>query len=68
MGKGESFENRDGVDSTITTIDREASSSTSRVEGHYGVDGDIDILDFESLEHNLDHLFSVSLGLTGSLC
>jgi len=67
MGKGESFDNRDGVDNTITTIDREASSSTSGVEAHYGVDGDVDILDFESLEHDLDQLFSVGLGYTGSL-
>jgi hypothetical protein len=65
--EGESFEDGDGMGNTITGVGDETGGSTGRVEGHDGLDGDIDVLDLEGLEHDLDHLLSVGLGVTGGL-
>jgi len=65
--EGESFEDGDGMGNTITRVGNETGGSTGGVEGHDGLDGDIDVLDLEGFEHDLDHLLSVSLGLSGSL-
>jgi hypothetical protein len=63
--EGESLEDGDDMGNTITGVGDETGSSTGRVERQNGLDGDIDILDLESLEHDLDHLLSVSFGLSG---
>jgi len=63
----ESFEDGDGVGNTITGVGDETGGSTGGVEGHDGLDGNVDVLDLEGLEHDLDHLLSVSLGLSGGL-
>jgi hypothetical protein len=62
--EGESFEDGDGLGKAITGRGDETGGSSGRIEGHNGVDGDIDVLDIEGLEHDLDHLLSVSLGLS----
>ena len=64
--EGESFEDGDGMGNTITRIGDETGGSTSGVEGHDGLDGNVDVLDLEGLEHELDHLSLLALGLRGA--
>merc|ERR1719284_1314492 len=52
---------------TISRVDDETSGSSGRVEGHDSLDGDIEVLDLEGLEHDLSHLLSVLLWLEWGL-
>ena len=67
VGNGEAFEDGDSVRDTIAGVDNETSRASSGVEGHDGLDGNVGVLDLESLKHLSDHLLPVLLGVTGSL-
>jgi len=54
------------VGDTITRVANETGGSSGGVERHNGLEGDVDVLDLESFEHDGDHLFAVGLGVTGS--
>jgi len=56
-----------GVGDTITSVANKTGGSTSSVEGHDGLEGDIGSLNIELFEHDRDHLLTVLLGVTGSL-
>lgn len=64
---GETLKNWDSVGNTISGIDDQTGGSTIGVEGKDGLDGDINTLDLESLEHQLGHLFSVSFWISWGL-
>ena len=64
---GETFEDGDSVGNTITGVANNTGGSTIGVQRHDGLDGNIETIDGELLEHDLGHLLSVSLGVTGSL-
>jgi len=55
------------VGDTITSVANKTGGSTSSVEGHDGLEGNIGTLDLEGLEHDLDHALSVLLGVTWGL-
>jgi len=67
VGDAVTFVNGDSVGNTITSVTNETGGSTSGVEGHNSLEGNIAVLDLELLEHDLDHLLSVGLGVTGGL-
>jgi len=67
VGDAVTFVNGDGVGDTITSVANKTGGSTSSVEGHDGLEGNIGIFNLECLEHDLDHLLTVLLGVTGSL-
>lgn len=64
---GETFEDGNSVGNTITGVANNTGGSTIGVQRHDGLDGNIETIDGELLEHDLGHLLSVSLGVTGSL-
>ena len=57
-----------GVRYTITRIQDDTGGTTRSIQGQNSLDGDIHGGGVEGLEHNLGHLFSVGLGVKGSLC
>ena len=57
----------DSVGNTITSIANETGDSTSGVEGHDSLEGNIAVRNVELLEHDLNHLLSVALGVLGGL-
>ncbi len=57
-----------GVRYTITRIQDDTGGTTRSIQGQNSLDGDIHGGGVEGLEHNLGHLFSVGLGVEGSLC
>jgi len=63
VGNGETLEDGNGVRDTITRVTDETSGSAGGVEGHDGLEGDVNILDLEGLEHDSNHLLSVGLGI-----
>lgn len=67
VGDAVTFVDGNGVGDTITSIANKTGGSTSRVEGHDGLEGDIGSLNLECFEHDRDHLLTVLLGVTGSL-
>ena len=52
---------------TISSVEDDTGGSAGGVEGEDGLDADVHGGDVEGLEHDLGHLFSVSLGVEGSL-
>jgi len=53
------------VSDTIATVDNESSGTSCRVKRHDCLNGDIGVLDIESLKHDGNHLFSILLRVTG---
>lgn len=66
VGKGISIIDGDGVGNTISGIDNDTGGSSGSVKGEDSLDGDIEVGDFESFEHNLGHLLSIFFGVQGS--
>ncbi len=52
---------------TIASVDNEASCTGGRVEGQNILVASAKSVDLEGLKHNLDHLFTVLLGVAGHL-
>lgn len=67
VGDAVTFVDGNGVGDTITSVANKTGGSTSSVEGHDGLEGDIGSLNIELFEHDRDHLLTVLLGVTGSL-
>jgi len=67
VGDVEALEDGDSVGNTVTGVDDKTSGATSGIEGHDGLDGNIDVFDRESLKHDRDHSLSVGLGVARSL-
>lgn len=67
MGNGETFINWNSVSNTISRIANESGGSTVGVEGEDSLDGNVESLNLEGLEHELGHLFSVGLWVSRSL-
>jgi hypothetical protein len=67
VGKGVTFVDGDVVGNTVTSVEDDTGGSAGGVEGEDGLDADVHGGDVEGLEHDLGHLFSVSLGVEGSL-
>ena len=68
VGESETFVNGDGVRDAITRIQDDTGGTTGGVEGQDGLNSDIESGSIECLEHNLGHLFTVSLGVKGGFC
>ena len=62
------FKDGSSVGDSVTRVTNETSRPTGGVEGQYGVVGNIDILNLESLEHYGNHLLTVGLGVFWSFC
>ena len=67
VGNGETFEDGDGVGNTITGINNETSRSSVGIQGHDGLDGNVQVTNLKSFEHLLGHQFSVLFGVSWSL-
>ena len=67
VGDAVTFVDGNGVGDTITSVANKTGGSTSSVEGHDSLEGDIGSLNIELFEHDRDHLLTVLLGVTGSL-
>jgi len=67
VGEGISFVDGDGVGDTISRVEHDTGGTSGGVEGKDGLDGDIEGGGVEGLEHDLDHLLTVGLGVEGSL-
>merc|ERR1712038_1015060 len=67
MGESITFIDGDVVGDTIARVHDHTSGTTRGVEGKDGLDGNIHGGHVEGLEHDLSHLFTVSLWVEGSL-
>merc|ERR1711946_83566 len=67
VGKGVTFIDGDGVGDTITRVQDDTGGTTGSVQGQDSLDGDVHGRAVEGLEHDLGHLFTVGLGVEGSL-
>merc|ERR1712018_228322 len=67
MGKSITLIDGDIVGDTISRVHDHTSGTTGGIEGEDGLDGNIHGGHVEGLEHDLSHLFTVSLGVEGSL-
>merc|ERR1711862_842805 len=67
MGKSITFIDGDVVGDTITRVHDHTGGTTGGIEGEDGLDGNVHGGHVEGLEHDLSHLFTVSLGVEGSL-
>merc|ERR1712153_66287 len=67
MGKGITFIDWDSVGDTISGIHDDTSGTAGSIKGEDSLDGNIHGGHVEGLEHDLSHLFTVSLGVEGSL-
>lgn len=67
MRQGISLVDGDGVGDTITGVDDDTGGSAGGVERKDGLDGNVEGGDVEGLKEDLGHLFSVLLGVHGSL-
>merc|ERR1712241_1428134 len=67
MGKSITLIDGDGVGDTITRVHDNTSGTTRGIQGEDSLDGNIHGGHVEGLEHDLGHLFTVSLGVEGSL-
>merc|ERR1719389_803809 len=67
MGKGITFIDGDVVGDTIARVHDHTSGTTRGIEGEDSLDGNIHSGHVEGLKHDLSHLFTVSLGVEGSL-
>jgi len=61
VGEGITFIDWDVVGDTITSIKDDTSGTTGSVKGENGLDTDVHGWDVEGFEHDLGHLFTVSL-------
>jgi len=66
VGQCETFVDGNSVGYTITGIKDDTGGTTRGVERQDGLDSDVKGRSIESLEHNLGHLLTVSLGVQGS--
>merc|ERR1711990_378745 len=67
MGKGITFIDGDVVRDTISGVHDHTGGTTGGIQGEDSLDGNIHGGHVEGLEHDLSHLFTVSLGVEGSL-
>merc|ERR1711976_129267 len=67
MGKSVTFIDGDVVGDTIARVHDHTSGTTRGIEGKDSLDGNIHGRHVEGLKHDLSHLFTVSLGVEGSL-
>merc|ERR1711993_218849 len=67
MGKSITLIDGDSVGDTITRVHDNTSGTTRGIKGEDSLDGNIHGGHVEGLEHDLGHLFTVSLGVEGSL-
>merc|ERR1712110_167580 len=67
VGESITFIDGDGVGDTIARVHDHTGGTTRGVEGKDSLDGNIHGGHVEGLEHDLSHLFTVSLGVEGSL-
>lgn len=67
VGDGEALEDGDSVGDTIAGVDDETGGTAIGVQGKHSLDGNVETGDLEGLEHDRSHLFSVGLGVAGSL-
>merc|ERR1719309_1356176 len=67
MGKGITFIDGDSVGDTITRVHDDTSGTSRGIKGEDSLDGNIHGGHVEGLKHDLGHLFTVSLGVEGSL-
>ena len=67
MRHGETFVDGDSVGDTVTRVEHDTSCTTGRVKGEDGLNRDVERGRVEGLEHDLGHLFPVSLGVKRSL-
>merc|ERR1739844_503178 len=65
MGKSITFIDGDSVGDTITRVHDDTSGTTRGIQGEDSLDGNIHGGHVEGLEHDLGHLFTVSLGVEG---
>ncbi|KAK3923805.1 Formin-E [Frankliniella fusca] len=61
------FIDGDSVGDTVTGVQDDTGGTTGGVQGEHGLDGDVHGGAVEGLEHDLGHLFTVSLGVKGGL-
>merc|ERR1719476_1112379 len=67
MGKSITLIDGNGMGDTITRVHDNTSGTTRGIQGEDSLDGNIHGGHVEGLEHDLGHLFTVSLGIEGSL-
>ena len=67
VGEGVSLVDGNGVGDTITRVENDTGGTSRGVQGEHSLDGDVHGGGVEGLEHDLCHLFSVGLGVKGSL-
>merc|ERR1711931_538805 len=67
MGKSITLVDGDIVGDTIARVHDHTSGTTRGIEGEDSLDGNIHSWHVEGLKHDLSHLFTVSLGVEGSL-
>merc|ERR1712055_723832 len=67
MGKSVTFIDGNIVGDTITRVHDHTGGTTRGIEGKDSLDGNIHGGHVEGLKHDLSHLFTVSLGVEGSL-
>merc|ERR1712127_337406 len=67
MGKGITFIDGDVVGDTISGVHDHTGGTTGGIQGEDSLDGNTHGGHVEGLEHDLSHLFTVSLGVEGSL-
>jgi len=68
VGKSVTFIDGYSVGDTITRVQNDTSGTTRSVQGQHSLDGHVHSWRVECLEHDLGHLFTVGLGIEGSLC
>merc|ERR1712176_255498 len=66
VGESITFIDGDGMGNTISRIQDDTSGSSRSIQGEDSLDGNVHSRAVEGLEHDLGHLFSVSLGVEGS--
>lgn len=67
MGNGETFEDWHSMGNTISGIANDTSGTAVSVKRHDSLDGNVETIALELLEHDFGHLFSVGLGVSRSL-
>ena len=67
MWNGETLEDWDGMGDTISRVDNETGGSTIGVKRKDGLDGNVETLNLEGIEHDLGHLLSVGFWVLWSL-
>merc|ERR1711931_28076 len=67
VGKGVTLIDGDGVRDTISDVEDETGGTTGSVQGKDGLDAHVGGGSVEGLKDDLDELFSVGLGVEGSL-